>query len=60
LGELLANHKWPLCQAFGYGGLLFLDDIDAKIGRKYSIRLDQMAGTLAIGSEDWKNRASRD
>lgn len=52
LAEVMTGHKWPLCQAFDYGGFLFLNDGDTEGKPEYvALKIDHLESTLAIGKE---------
>ncbi len=50
--ELMANYKWPLCQAFDYNGFFYLNDGDKEGEPEYSVlSIDMLEGVLATGKE---------
>jgi hypothetical protein len=52
LVEVMAHHKWPLCQAFEYDGLLYLNDGDREDSPEYAaLKIDEVDGLMVTGRE---------
>ncbi|HUI39769.1 MAG TPA: hypothetical protein VLY86_02470 [Methanothrix sp.] len=52
LVEVMAHHKWALCQAFEYDGLLYLNDGDREDSPEYAaLKIDEVDGLMVKGRE---------